>query len=88
MSRNKQNMPIVKVPTQFRGKKSGSLPVENAPLGCHCCGDTSGVLYIHAKCHIQAHLVAAYDQRTGNLGIHCGECGKHVAAFEVTGRVA
>lgn len=50
--------------------------------GCHC-GCAEDIMFIHARCHPQAGLWAAYEKRTGLLTILCKECRAEVVTVRV-----
>jgi len=54
-------------------------------MGCGVpdCGHDHGILYLHAKCHLQAGLTVSYIKDTEVLRIACAQCGTHVMSVAV-----
>jgi hypothetical protein len=55
-------------------------------LGCGApqCSHDHSVLFLHARCHMQAGVEASYKKETGTLLIVCARCKKAVGEFLVS----
>lgn len=48
--------------------------LDNAGCAVPACGHDHSVIYLHARCHLNAKLSVCYEKATGELVIRCGEC--------------
>jgi hypothetical protein len=54
-------------------------------MGCgmpNCTHDHS-VLFLHARCHLQAGTEAEYEKATGVLTIRCNRCKKLITRLKI-----
>lgn len=59
-------------------------PVQAQKTGCDLCSDNTGLLYIHATCHMQAPLTAVLEGDVLTLSCHDPDCKRVLAKMVVS----
>ncbi len=52
--------------------------------GCDLCGDTSGAVFLHARCHPSAPMRASMEGNVLTLRCYLPDCDRMVVQFNAT----
>lgn len=53
------------------------------PMGCELCSDADGALFLRARCHLTAPLMARKEGHWLILSCYLPTCGREVARLEL-----
>ena len=60
----------------------------DAAIGCGLCGDADGTLFLRARCHLTAPLIARKEDDWLILSCYLPTCGREVARLQLAPVVA
>jgi hypothetical protein len=63
-------------------------PFGTGAPGCDLCGDADGALFLRARCHLTAPLLARLDGEWLILSCYLPTCGREVVRLKVATGVA